>query len=177
MSIIEQGPRGVKAIPCPSEVYRVVRKRCIYMSPWQKQMTCYEWSFPVNIIMVRKGLEVGEGKEKLTHFNLTSNHSDHRHQGWGWSVFQEETEGGNLPLCRGPSYLEVPGGEEELKRGECSVVLSGPRKLGVGGRGEAWLQGLEAENLGSKNNSVPLAQTLSKALDVTSWLTASLLVS
>lgn len=133
VSVIKQGPLGVKVIPCPSEVYRVVRKiRCIYMSPWQKQMTCYEWSFPVNIIIVRKGLEVGEGKEKLTHFNLTSNHSDHRHQEWGWSVFQEETEGGNLPLCRGPSYLEVPGGEEELKTGWVFCRLEQTKKAGSG---------------------------------------------
>ena len=133
VSVIEQGPLGVKVIPCPSEVYRVVRKiRCIYMSPWQKQMTCYEWSFPVNIIIVRKGLEVGEGKEKLTHFNLTSNHSDHRHQGWGWSVFQEETEGGNLPLCRGHSYLEVPGREEELKTGRVFCRLEQTKKAGSG---------------------------------------------
>lgn len=128
VSVMEQVPLGLKAIPCPPEVYCVVGKiRCIYM-------TCYEWSFPVNVIIVRKGLEVGEGKEKLTHFKLTSSHSDHRHQGWGWSVFQEETEGENLPLCRGPSYLEVPGGEEELKRGWVFCVLSRPRKLGVGGR-------------------------------------------
>ena len=165
MSVIEQGPLGVKAIPCPREVYCVVSKiRYIYM-------TCYEWSFPVNVIIVRKGLEIGEGKEKLTHFKPTSNHSDHRHQGWGWWVFQEETEGENLPLCRGPSYLEVPGGEEELKRGWVFCPLEQTKKAGSGR--EAWLQGLEAENLGSKNNSVPLAQTLSKA----SWLTASLLVS
>ena len=46
--------------------------------------------------------------------------------------FSKKRLRGNLPLCRGHSYLEVPGREEELKTGRVFCRLEQTKKAGSG---------------------------------------------